>query len=127
MAKTLQKHLVDRIFGENGAHSDSPIDHCTAIYTLMASMEKASREMVGRDPRPEDFAIDQLPVSVRDDDIQGYIREFYESEGYNAMSLKEFPGPDMRFIRGDQKLGINVSYNLSLRTCLVTVLDCSDK
>jgi len=131
MTKTLQEYLEERIFCDVGVPRDS-LSNVAAIYTLMASVERTRRDLENwkhGKPYPEDFALDQIPISIGEEDIRGYIRDFYESEGYDFAELNatNSPGPDMNFSMSEQELGINVSYNQFMRTCLVTVLDRSKK
>ena len=131
MTKTLQEYLEERIFGDMGVPRDSQTN-VAAIYTLMASVERTRRDFENwkhGKPYPEDFIIEQIPIPMSEKDVRGYIRDFYESEGYNFVELNatNSPGPDMNFSKSEQELGINVSYNQFIRTCLVTVLDRSKK
>ncbi len=123
MSETLEAYLHKKIFGENLPNDYSP-SMTAVVYTIMASIGRSLSERASVKPRLEDFAIDSIPNSVKDNELMNYTREFYKSLGYDEFQLERL-GPDINFRKEDKKIGVNLSYNPSIKTCLVTVLDTS--
>jgi len=120
MEKNLEEYLTKKIF-EDREPSES-VSNAAGLYTVLASINRSMARKEGWKSRLEDFAIDEIPDSVKEDNLREYVREFYKSLGYKEYSLKHL-GPHMNFIKEDQKIGVNLSYSPTRRTCLVTVLD----
>lgn len=119
MEKNLEEYLTKKIF-ENREPSET-VSNVSGLYTLLASINRGIGQKC-ETSRLEDFAIDEIPNSIKEDNLREYIREFYQSLGYNEYSIGHL-GPNMNFIKEGQKIGVNLSYSPHRRTCLITVLD----
>jgi len=124
--ETLEQYLRERIPGDYErrdavkAHTEHAAEEFANGDTFMAEFSlmlvESARERMSR--TLEDFKIKNIPESVRGDDIERVVDEFYSLRGFEH--TETIMGAKV-YMKESEGLFVNVTYASQLSFCLVTI------